>query len=80
MQYSKVADVTSDVHQWTVKVGIVRFSEYATQDIPPKILRLDMVLIDEEVKRYMLHVCSTNVTCYGQWILLFIPYHCCREA
>jgi hypothetical protein len=80
MQYSKIADVTSDVHRWTVKARIVRFSEYATQDTPPKILRLDMVLIDEEVKQSTLHICSSKRLSYGQLILLFIPYHCSREA
>jgi hypothetical protein len=29
--------VTSDSQQWTIKVRAVRFSEYATEDNPPRV-------------------------------------------
>jgi hypothetical protein len=50
MQYSMLKSVTSDPQQWTIKVRAVRFSEYVSEDNLPKAFRLDMVLLDEEVR------------------------------
>ena len=49
MEYSLLKDVTSESQYWTVRTRMVRFSEYLSNDDPPKILRLDLILLDEEV-------------------------------
>ena len=49
MQYTKLEAVTPDSQHWTVKVRVVRFNEYTSEDTPPRVLRMDMVLLDEEV-------------------------------
>jgi hypothetical protein len=59
--------VSTDSQQWTVKVRAVRFSEYSTEDNPPKVFRLDMVLLDEEVRgtrvfyNFFSHVCIVQL-------------------
>jgi hypothetical protein len=59
--------VTTDSQQWTVKVRAVRFSEYATEDNPPKVFRLDMVLLDEKVRgtrvfyTFLSHGCTVQL-------------------
>ena len=49
IEYSLLKDVTSESQYWTVRTRVVRFSEYLSNDDPPKILRLDLILLDEEV-------------------------------
>ena len=49
MEYSLLKDVTSESEYWTVRTQVVRFSEYLSNNDPPKILRLDQILLDEEV-------------------------------
>ena len=49
MEYSLLKDVTSESQHWTVRARVVRFAEYLSNDNPPKILRLDLILVDEEV-------------------------------
>ena len=49
MEYAKLASVTVDSQHWTVKVRVTRFSNYIGPDNPDKILRLDLILLDEEV-------------------------------
>ncbi|XP_062220783.1 replication protein A 70 kDa DNA-binding subunit B-like [Phragmites australis] len=48
MQYSLLKEVTADSHQWQVRTRVVRFSEYVDKPEPTKILRLDLVLLDEQ--------------------------------
>ncbi|XP_040381578.1 replication protein A 70 kDa DNA-binding subunit B-like isoform X5 [Oryza brachyantha] len=48
MQYSLLKDVTQESHSWRVRVQVTRFSEYNSEDQPPVLLRLDLVLLDEE--------------------------------
>jgi len=50
MEYSLLKDVTSESQHWTVRTRVVRFSKYVSNDDPPKILRLDLILLDEEGK------------------------------
>jgi len=49
MEYAKLASITADSQHWTVKVHVTRFSNYIGPDNPDKILRLDLILLDEEV-------------------------------
>ncbi|KAG2546392.1 hypothetical protein PVAP13_9KG030199 [Panicum virgatum] len=50
MEYSLLKDDTSESQHWTVRTRVVRFSEYVSNDDPPKILSLDLILLDEEGK------------------------------
>jgi hypothetical protein len=62
MQYSMLKSVTSDSQQWTIKIRAVRFSEYSTEDNPPRVFRLDMILLDEEVSNtYFFCACFSDV-------------------
>jgi hypothetical protein len=51
MQNSMLKSVTFDSQQWTIKVRAVRFSEYVSEDNPPKVFRLDMVCPPPKVFR-----------------------------
>ena len=55
MQYSLLKEVTADSHQWQVRTRVVRFSEYVDKAEPTKILRLDLVLLDEQVTKLPSH-------------------------
>lgn len=35
--------------QWTVRVRVIRFSDFFNSDTPPKVSRIDLVLLDEQV-------------------------------
>ncbi|KAF2942426.1 hypothetical protein DAI22_03g420400 [Oryza sativa Japonica Group] len=48
MDYSLLKDVTQESHRWRVRVRATRFSEFTTANEPDKILRLDLVLLDEQ--------------------------------
>ncbi|KAL6902302.1 hypothetical protein ACP4OV_005178 [Aristida adscensionis] len=66
MQYTPLKDVTPESQKWTVKVRLVRFSEFRRKEQPDKLSRLDLVLLDEE-----------GTTMEGQilesWIPQFLP-------
>lgn len=48
MDYSLLKDVTQESHRWRVRVRATLFSEFTTANEPDKILRLDLVLLDEQ--------------------------------
>lgn len=48
MEYVLLKDVTQESHRWRVRVRATRFSEYADDSTPRKVLRLDFVLLDEQ--------------------------------
>ncbi|KAL6897248.1 hypothetical protein ACP4OV_006944 [Aristida adscensionis] len=48
MQYTPLKDVTADSQHWTIKARAVRFSEHRNTDNPPKVIKLDFILIDEQ--------------------------------
>jgi hypothetical protein len=41
-------NVTQESHHWQVRVRVTRFSQFTTANEPDKILRLDLVLLDEQ--------------------------------
>uniref|UniRef100_A0A0E0LQS2 Uncharacterized protein n=1 Tax=Oryza punctata TaxID=4537 RepID=A0A0E0LQS2_ORYPU len=49
MQYSLLKDVTQESRSWRVRVRVTRFSKYNSEDNPPVLFRLDLVLLDEEL-------------------------------
>lgn len=49
MEYALLKDVTQESHRWRVRVRATRFSEYVDDGSPKKVLRLDFVLLDEQV-------------------------------
>lgn len=49
MNYTILKDVTQESHRWQVRVRVTRFSEFTAPNEPDKILRLDLVLLDEQV-------------------------------
>ncbi|KAL6626309.1 hypothetical protein ACP70R_030035 [Stipagrostis hirtigluma subsp. patula] len=48
--YSLLKDVTSDSQRWRVKVRVVRFSEFFNSEQPPKLQRVDFIMLDETGK------------------------------
>jgi hypothetical protein len=42
-------NVTQESHHWQVRVRVTRFSQFTTANEPDKILRLDLVLLDEQI-------------------------------
>nr|XP_025877686.1 uncharacterized protein LOC9266439 isoform X10 [Oryza sativa Japonica Group] len=48
MDYTMLRDVTQESHRWQVRVRVTRFSQFTTANEPDKILRLDLVLLDEQ--------------------------------
>ncbi|XP_039816751.1 uncharacterized protein LOC120679272 [Panicum virgatum] len=66
MEYSLLKDVTSESQHWTVRARVVRFAEYLSNDSPPKILRLDLILVDKEGK-------AMEGQIPENWIPLFKP-------
>ena len=57
MEHVLLKEVTADYHAWCVKVRVVRFREYLSDEHPPVAQRLDMVFLDEEVPMpYYVHI------------------------
>ncbi|GJN22419.1 hypothetical protein PR202_gb09978 [Eleusine coracana subsp. coracana] len=50
MQHVMLKTITPESHQWTVRTRVVRFCEYLSNDDPPRTLRIDLILLDEEGK------------------------------
>lgn len=48
MAYSFLSDVNPQSQQWTIKARVIRFSQYLSTDQPPKVLRLDLIVVDEK--------------------------------
>ncbi|TVU19066.1 hypothetical protein EJB05_35195 [Eragrostis curvula] len=48
MSYSLLKDLPSHTQKWRIKVRVVRFSEFLSNDQPPKVNRLHFVLLDEK--------------------------------
>uniref|UniRef100_A0A0E0N4W5 DUF223 domain-containing protein n=1 Tax=Oryza rufipogon TaxID=4529 RepID=A0A0E0N4W5_ORYRU len=48
MDYTILRNVTQESHHWQVRVRVTRFSQFTTANEPDKILRLDLVLLDEQ--------------------------------
>ncbi|CAL4932136.1 unnamed protein product [Urochloa decumbens] len=48
MNHRFLRDVTSESQKWTIRVRVTRFSEYKNKEEPPQIVRLDLILLDEE--------------------------------
>ncbi|CAL4930979.1 unnamed protein product [Urochloa decumbens] len=48
MQHSFLKVVTSESQHWIIRTRVVRFSQYLSDDQPPIIRRLDLILLDEE--------------------------------
>uniref|UniRef100_A0A0E0RIC3 Replication protein A 70 kDa DNA-binding subunit B/D first OB fold domain-containing protein n=1 Tax=Oryza rufipogon TaxID=4529 RepID=A0A0E0RIC3_ORYRU len=48
VSYFSLRDVTQESHRWQVRVRVTRFSQFTTANEPDKILRLDLVLLDEQ--------------------------------
>ena len=49
MDYVLLKDVNADYHAWCVRVRVVRFREYLSEEQPPVVQRLDMIFLDEKV-------------------------------
>ncbi|KAL6605862.1 hypothetical protein ACP70R_041515 [Stipagrostis hirtigluma subsp. patula] len=50
MSYAFLKDVNPDSQRWRVKVRVVRFTEFLTKDQPPKVQRIDFIMLDEKNK------------------------------
>lgn len=61
MHHVLLKDVTQESHRWRIRVRVTRFSEYINDAQPGKVLRLDMVFLDEQVyyQRLYFHIQST---------------------
>jgi hypothetical protein len=49
MEHTPLKEITPHSHQWTVRVRAVRFSECKNKEQPPRVVRIDFILIDEQV-------------------------------
>ncbi|KAL6614561.1 hypothetical protein ACP70R_036831 [Stipagrostis hirtigluma subsp. patula] len=50
MAYAFLKDVNPDSQRWRVKVRVVRFSQFLTKDQPPRVQRIDFIMLDEKNK------------------------------
>ncbi|KAL6596972.1 hypothetical protein ACP70R_047106 [Stipagrostis hirtigluma subsp. patula] len=50
MAYALLKDVNPDSQRWRVKVRVVRFSEFHNKEQPPKLQRIDFIMLDEKNK------------------------------
>lgn len=49
MEHTTLKEITPHSHQWTVRVRAVRFSECKNKEQTPRVVRIDFILIDEQV-------------------------------
>ncbi|CAL5049621.1 unnamed protein product [Urochloa decumbens] len=66
MNHSFLRNVTSESQKWTIRVRVTRFSEYKNKEEPPQIVRLDLILLDEEGK-------AMEAQIPQRWLPKFMP-------
>ncbi|CAL5085458.1 unnamed protein product [Urochloa decumbens] len=66
MNHSFLRDVTSESQKWTIRVRVTRFSEYKNKEEPPEVVRLDLILLDEEGK-------AMEAQIPQRWLSKFMP-------
>ncbi|CAD6266111.1 unnamed protein product [Miscanthus lutarioriparius] len=66
MDHTPLKEITPHSHQWTVRVRAVRFSECKNKEQPPKIVRVDFILIDEQGT-------TMEAQIPQNWIHMFMP-------
>ncbi|XP_066308314.1 replication protein A 70 kDa DNA-binding subunit D-like [Miscanthus floridulus] len=66
MDHAPLKEITPHSHQWTVRVRAIRFSECKNKEQPPKIVRVDFILIDEQGT-------TMEAQIPQNWIHMFMP-------
>ena len=71
MNHTPLKEMTSHLHQWTIGVREVRFSECKNREQPPRV-RLDFILNDEQVLHfYICLVVQSHISLYSFSVLVW---------